>query len=119
MYIERNFIEEYPFTGVFYTQEDNMPEDGDLINSGSSSEEHIVDSVKCDIQATDKLVASGAGSFLDVYFPFVRAEGVKVRIGHRFKSVDWYRPVDGKVTTVVPSPMGGCVCQIKEVGVDE
>lgn len=121
MYIDRSVLSEYPFSGVFYTTEDIMPEDGNLLADDitETTREYIIDTVSCDIQGSNKMLGNGAsGSYLDIFFPFEKKDGVKVRIGHRFKSDDWYRPVDGKVISVVPTQMGGCVVQIKEVGID-
>lgn len=157
MYIDRSRFDEYSFTGQFYTVNDNMPADGDVLNvkdevsedgdffadgdddnptqSGEGGDtpatqsttteeiplvETVVFETKCDIQETDKMMATDtAGSYLDIFFPFELSEGVPVRIGHRFRSNDWFRPVDGRVYAVVPSPMGGCKARIKEVGIDE
>lgn len=122
MYINRNLLEEYPFTGQFYTVSDTMPDDGDMLDDETdmeTAEETVVFETECDIEATNKVfVSDTAGSYLDIYFPFDTKKGVEVRIGHKFRSFDWYRPVDGRVTGVVPSPMGGCVVHIKEVGID-
>lgn len=122
-YIDSNILTEYPFHGVFYTVSDNMPEDGDMLDEEQDMEpdETIVTSTMCDIQAANKLFATSeaAGSYVDVYFPFDKRHGVDIRIGHRFRCKDWYRPVDGKVIGVMPTQMGGCVANVKEVGVDE
>ena len=125
MYIDRNILEEYPFTGQFYTSSDNMPDDGDVLGSDDADSDagtdtvSVVCEVECDIQnAANKIGNGTSGSYLNVYFPFDTAEGIAVRIGQRFRSTNWYRPVDGRVVSVVPSPMGGCEVQIKEIGVD-
>lgn len=121
MYIDRNLLSKYPFSGYFYTLSDNMPEDGDFLsNDSDDGKETVVEEVMCDIQETNKAFVSGAlASYLDIYFPFDKNKGIEVRMGQRFKCDDWYRPVDGAVYSVTPSQMGGCVAKIKEIGVDE
>lgn len=116
MYIDRNAIDEYPFTGEFYTLGDDMPSDGNMLGDEGNAEETVVAEVNCDIINSNKVFSSG--SYLNVYFPFDKSEGIVIYPGVRFRSSDWYRSIDGVVQEVIPTQMGGCEVTIKEVGVE-
>lgn len=114
MIIEKNILEEYPFDGSFYTYgvDESKPLDEQV------EEEILVLSTKCDIQEATKSDAYGniTASF-NVYFPFDKKIGINVTRDMTFKGSIYGLIVNGKVISVAPSQMGGCVCSIKDLDI--
>lgn len=119
MYTDRNAMTEYEYDGVFYKNEEILPEDGDLLNS-EQPHEVILYTTKCDIQKADKLFNSGVVSLgYNVYFPMPThedgsefiPEGIKV--GVRFRGILYGMAVDGMVIGIEPTKLHGCVAYIK------
>lgn len=114
MLIDRDLLEAYPFDGAFYEYgvDESKPLDEQV------EEEILVLSTKCDIQESQKSDAYGniTASF-NVYFPFDKEEGISVVRGMTFKGSIYGLVVNGKVLSVAPSQLGGCVCSIKDLDV--
>ena len=114
MMLERDILEEYPFDGAFYTYgvDDSKPLEEQV------EEEILVLSTKCDIQESQKSDANGniIASF-NIYFPFDKETGILIKRGMTFKGEIYGLAVNGKVISVAPSQLGGCVCSIKDLDV--
>lgn len=115
-------MDDYPFTGAFFTYE--IDEDADLINR--VPQEIEVFSTQCDIQKNSRLHSGGfLGADYCVYWPLeenpewdgtdpnMKFKPIKVRRGMTFKGDMYGYPVVGEVEVVRPSQLGGCSCDIK------
>lgn len=114
MLIDRNLLEEYPFSGAFYKYaiDESKPLDEQV------EEEILVLETACDIQEAQKSDAYGniTASF-NVYFPIDKEQGVSIIRGMTFKGSIYGLAVNGKVLSVAPSQLGGCMCSIKDLDV--
>lgn len=113
MYIDRNEIEEYPFTGVFTTTE---------IDSSKPLDEQVEVEVevlrtRCDIQESSKNMSGGITASYAIYFPFDRESGVVIKNGMEFAADMYGLRVNGEVRGVFPSQLGGCVAYITDKNV--
>lgn len=111
MYIERDYIQEYPFECRFYTTgvDENKPLDEQV------EEEIEILSTKCDIHEN----SHSNGRFLNaayvVYIPFDRSnEKINLKIGYMFSSNMYGLEINGKVTGVFPSQLGGIAIYIQD-----
>lgn len=104
MFIDRNQISEYPFTGVFYTSYVDMSKPLDE----RVEEEIVVLETKCDIQESQKTLSGTLTNVYEVYFPFDKESGIKIKNGLLFKSEMYGLVINGKVGGTFPSQMGGC-----------
>ncbi len=119
MYTDRSNLSEYPNKGYFYKTEDDLPEDGDLLEE-TTNEETVILETECDIQETNKLFNSGVITMgYTLYFPMPKDEEGKEYIpedlkpGIRFRGSTFGMDVDGMVIGVYPTQMHGCVAYIK------
>lgn len=112
-YIERNRLDEYPHTGVFFIREEYEDPEGDVFKDGTAVETLVLET-PCDIIQVDKSFSSGTikGDY-DVYFPTEHLQKVPVRIGQHFRCDDYPIPMSGLVIGVAPGQLG-CEVQIKK-----
>lgn len=114
MIVDRTEIEEYPFDGSFYDVVINE----ELPLEEQVEEEVVVLETKCDIQESQKSDSGGnITATFNIYFPFDKEEGVKVRRGMIFRGSIYGMEVNGRVIGVYPSQLGGCACYIKDLDV--
>lgn len=114
MYIDRDYLNEYPFLGRFYTTgvDESKPLDEQV------EEEIDVLTTCCDIHEN----SHSTGNFLHanhvVYIPFdKKKDRVAVKIGNMFSSSMYGFDVNGKVTGVFPSQLGGIAIYIQDLDV--
>lgn len=119
MYTDRNALKEYAYMGTFYKKEDSIPDDGNLLETGTERETIIL-STECDIQETNKLFNSGVITMgYTIYFPTpTDMDGNEeipemLKPGIRFRGNMYGMAVDGMVIGVYPTQMHGCVAYIK------
>lgn len=114
MIINRDEIQEYPFTGSFFRYEidESLPADERV------DIEILVLETPCDIQEAAK---SDSGGFINVsfniFFPFDKKVGISVKRGMTFKGSIYGMNVIGEVIGIFPNQLGGCSVYIKDVGV--
>lgn len=114
MIIDRDEIQEYPFTGSFYTYgvDESKPLDEQV------EEEILILETPCDIQEAAK---SDSGGFINasfnIFFPFDKKVGISVKRGMTFKGSIYGMNVIGEVIGIFPNQLGGCSVYIKDVGV--
>lgn len=109
MYIDRNEIEEYPFSGRFITTiiDTSKPLDEQV------EEEVVVLETDCDIQESTKSLSGGITATYAVYFPFDKKSGIGgIKNGMRFEGDLYGLRVNGEVKGIFPTQMGGCVAYI-------
>ena len=109
MHIDRNLIEEYPFSGVFYKTgiDRTKPLEQQV------EEEIAVLETCCDIQeASHSRLGDFAKAAYSVYVPFDKQTPIAVNRGMRFRGDFYGVLVDGKVVGVFPSQLGGFVAYI-------
>lgn len=103
-YIDRDELQDYPFTGEFYksTIDKTKP------LTQQVEEEVIIASVVCDIQEdSNARVSTTARAVYDVYVPFDSdTDEVPVQRGHMFRGSQYGLLVAGKVIGVFPSQLG-------------
>lgn len=112
MFIDRSPLDDdFPFTGSFYKYgvDENLPLDE------QEEKEILVLETKCDIQESNKSESGGniTASF-NVYFPFNKEEGIKIKRGMKFRGFIYGLEVNGTVVGVFPTQLGGCVCYIND-----
>ena len=103
-YIDRDELQDYPFTGVFYKSEydDSLPLDEQV------ETEVVIAEVVCDIQEESNFRATAtAKAVYGVYVPFDSETGVvPVQPGNMFRGSQYGLIVAGKVIGVFPSQLG-------------
>ena len=114
MFIDRNEIEEYPFNGTFYTTEQTASDDGDPLKDTTS--EVTLLNTECDIQEASKNISGDSIiSYYNIYYPFDKTNGINIKRGTKFRSVDYGMEVEGTVVGIYPSQLGGCSVYIKVI----
>lgn len=104
MIVNRNILQEYPFTGKFERQiidETKPPLE-------QRPEMVVILETPCDIQEAQKSDTGVIHASFNVYFPFNKEEGIKIQRGDYFSGMLYGMLVDGVVTGVFPTQMGGC-----------
>lgn len=114
MYIERDYIQEYPFKCRFYTTgvDESKPLEEQV------EEEIEILSTMCDIHEN----SHSNGKFLSadyvVYVPFNKhTDRIQLKIGYMFSSEMYGLEINGKVTGVFPSQLGGVAIYIQDLDV--
>lgn len=111
MHIDRHLIEEYPFSGEFY----RSVIDRTLPLEQQVETEVVVLATECDItEASHSRLGDFSKAAYAVYVPFDKtlADPIEVNRGLLFRASDYGVPVDGKVTGVFPSQVGGFVAYV-------
>lgn len=132
MVIDDRLLEEYAFDGVFYTYEEDMS--APLLEQEWTEKEVL--RTKCDIQHNSATKTGFLDSDWAVYFPLEENQNrmfsetadarqnvingdtwqdIAIKRGMYFRGEIYGYEVNGKVTGVGPSMMGGCLCYIKDV----
>lgn len=103
-YIDKNELQDYPFTGVFY----KSVIDKTKPLSQQVEEEVIIAEVVCDIQEGANFRATVTSKAVyEIYVPFDSDEGVvPVQRGNMFRGSQYGLVVAGKVIGVFPSQLG-------------
>lgn len=103
-YIDRDELQDYPFTGKFYKSEI----DKTLPLTQQVEKEVTIADVVCDIQEESNFRATAtAKAVYGVYVPFdSETDVVPVQRGHMFKGYQYGLLVSGKVIGVFPSQLG-------------
>jgi hypothetical protein len=104
MILDRNILQEYPFTGKFYyidideskPLEERVPEEFVLLET------------PCDIQESQKSESGSIHASFNIYFPFKKEDGINIKRGDLFVGYMYGMKVDGQVIGVFPTQMGGC-----------
>lgn len=112
MYIDRNEIQEYPFTGVFYTS---------VIDRSLPLEEQVETEVviletPCDIlEASHSRVGEFIKAVYSIFVPFDKEEEnpIDVNRGVLFRANQYGVLIEGKVEGVFPSQLGGFVAYVQ------
>lgn len=115
MFTDRNSHIEFEYKGTFYRIDDYKSPDGDLIDSNQNEEETVILETMCDIQETRKAFATDViKKEYTVYFPFKADDGLPpaLKPGIYFRSEMYGMAVDGMVTGVYPTQMGGCTAYV-------
>ena len=110
MYIERNKVQKYPFTGIFYRTviNDNAPLDQ------QKETKQVLFSTECDIaEASHTWGQDAMWAKYAVYFPFDKNAPLKVKLGTLFEADMYGLKIDGKVIGVFPSQLGGVTVYIQ------
>ena len=111
MILDREPLIEYPLEGAFYEYgvDESKPLDEQV------EEEILILETKCDIHSYSRSNANGiiiAG--FNVYFPFDKDKGISIKRGMIFKGNVYGLVVNGRVLSVSPSQLGGCVCFVED-----
>jgi predicted amino acid-binding ACT domain protein len=115
MYRDLNSIQEYPYTGEFYVNEETISEDGDLLSEETTTTERVILSTECDIQEASKVYTQGTlTADYNVFFPLDANGTTAVRKGMLFRGEMQGINVNGTVLGIFPSSLGVKVT-IKEV----
>jgi len=103
-YIDRDELQDYPFTGTFYTSES----DDDKPLTEQEEERVVIAEVVCDIQEdSNARVSNTARAVYDVYVPFdSETDVVPVQRGNMFEGYQYGLLVAGRVIGVFPSQLG-------------
>lgn len=103
-YIDRDELQDYPFTGTFYKSEINT----DLDLDQQVEKEVVIAEVVCDIQEESNFRSTvTAKAVYGVYVPFDSEEGVvPVQRGNMFRGYQYGMLVSGVVIGVFPSQLG-------------
>lgn len=103
-YIDKDELQDFPFTGVFYTSE----KDTSLPLSQQVATEKIIAEVVCDIQEDANFRATQSSkAVFGIYVPFDSdADTVPVQRGMMFRGYQYGLLVQGKVIGVFPSQLG-------------
>lgn len=112
MRLDRNEIEEYPFTGVFYTSDI----DRDRPLEEQVEEEVVVLETKCDImEASHSRVGDFIKAVYSIFVPFDKTlvDPINVNRGLMFRANDYGLLIEGKVEGVFPSQLGGFVAYVQ------
>lgn len=111
MIADSTLLEEYAYEGEFYRLE--FPSGGGLIDR--EPKKVVVLHTKCDIQESSRSNVHGfANATFGIYFPINKEEDIKIRRGDSFRGSIYGMLVEGEVTGVFPSQLGGCVAYVKE-----
>ena len=111
MVIDRTLLEEYPYEGEFYRLE--FPSGGSLIDR--EPKRVVVLQTKCDIQESSRSNVHGfANATFGIYFPIDKEQDIEIKRGDSFRGSIYGMKVEGEVTGIFPSQLGGCVAYIKE-----
>lgn len=114
MYINNSNIQEYPFTGVFYT----IGIDYDKPLDEQVEEEITILDTVCDIQEANAGERSGfINATYSVYFPFDELETFNVEKGMSFRGSIYGLNISGSVVGLFPTQLGGCTAYIKAIDV--
>lgn len=103
-FIDKEELQDYPFTGVFYTSEIDTTKS----YTQQTEKEVIIAEVKCDIQEESNFRATAtAKAVYGVYVPFDGDTGIiPVQRGNMFRGYQYGLLVAGKVIGVFPSQLG-------------
>lgn len=103
-YIDKDELQDYPFTGTFYTSE----VDTSLPPLQQEVTERVICNVVCDIQEDANFRATQASKAVyAIYVPFdADTNVVPVQRGHMFRGYQYGLLVQGKVIGVFPSQLG-------------
>ena len=103
-YIDRDELQDYPFTGTFY----KSVIDKTKPLTQQVEEEVVIADVVCDIQKHSGVIVSNvAKAVYDVYVPFDSEDDVvPVQRGHMFRGEQYGLLVSGKVSGVFPDQIG-------------
>lgn len=103
-YIDRDELQDYPFTGTFYKSV--IDKTNPLTQQ--VEEEVVIAEVVCDIQEESNFRATAtAKAVYGVYVPFdSETDEVPVQRGHMFRGYQYGLLVAGKVIGVFPSQLG-------------
>jgi hypothetical protein len=111
MIVDSTLLEEYAYEGEFYRLE--IPSGGSLIDR--EPKRVVVLRTKCDIQESSRSNVHGfSNATFGIYFPRNKEEDIKIRRGDSFRGSIYGMLVEGEVTGVFPSQLGGCVAYVKE-----
>lgn len=114
MYIEYDYIQEYPFDGRFYTTgvDESKPLDE------QEEIEYEILQTKCDILESSHANGSFLNSTFVIYLPFDKeTETVELKNGYMFSSNMYGLDVNGKIVGVFPSQLGGIKVYIQDLDV--
>lgn len=103
-YIDRDELQDYPFTGTFYKSEIDRTKP----LSQQVEEEVTIADVVCDIQEESNFRATAtAKAVYGIYVPFDSdTDEIPVQRGHMFRGEQYGLLVAGKVIGVFPSQLG-------------
>lgn len=107
-------VEDYPYVGVFY----EVVEDLSKPLNEREPEEVIVLETECDIQEVSKATNPALLATFSIFFPFDVSDELIVRRGMGFRSSMNGMEINGQVTNVVVSRIGGCVAYVKDYETD-
>lgn len=113
MILRRN-ITDYPYEGTFYTTETDV----DVPLTEREAVQIPVLQTRCDIQEVSKAANPAFIATFSVFFPFNVEQRLLVRRGMGFRGNMCGMIVEGQVTNVVVSQLGGCVAYVKDYEVD-
>lgn len=108
MTVDRTEIVEYPFTGAFYRI--TVDKSGGLKQVTTKKE--LVLETECDVQNAHSAIFTS--TTYTVYFPITLSEGTPVRVGDSFEATIAGITVNGVVSGVYPSQLGGCLAYLKD-----
>lgn len=113
MIVDKTLLEEYPYDGYFYRKE--------LLDSPNLEDRKEVEKVlwsgKCDIQENSRAYVSGfSTSTFAIFFSIDKVTPIPIKRGDSFKGSIYGLEVNGEVTGVFPSQIGGCLAYVKEFG---
>ena len=115
MYLRRKIIE-YPYHGQFFRDTE-----GDMclpLDEREQTDELVYETV-CDIQEVSKANNPVLIATFSVFFPIDPGKDIAVRRGMRFHGVMNGIDVNGLITNVVVSRLGGAVAYVKDYDADE
>lgn len=111
MIIDRDILQEYPFDGKFYTTMIDKTKPVDKWKE----EEVVVLETKCDIQGAQKEDGGVISNSYNVYLPFDKSAGIKIKRGLKFDGSMYGMTIsNADVIDVVPTQLGGCSVFIKD-----
>ena len=110
MVIDRTLLEEFPYEGEFYRTEVT----GEGLLDREENEVVILHTI-CDIQESSRSNVHGfANATFGIYFPIDKEQDIEIKRGDSFRGSIYGMKVEGEVTGIFPSQLGGCVAYIKE-----
>lgn len=107
-------VVDYPYDGVFYT----VSQDESLPLTERRDVETIVLETKCDIQEVSKAANPALIATFSVFFPFDISQKLTVRRGMGFRGWMNGMEINGQITNVTVSQLGGCVAYVKDYETD-
>lgn len=113
MYIDRN-IDEFPFDGTFYRLE---TVDASKPLDEREEREVAIYATECDIQESQKTDSGGIKASFEIYFPFDKAEGIRITRGDYFRGEMYGMAVNGVVIGLFPTQMDKCTAYIRDFDV--